>query len=123
MRPFSPLSYSISYRRVKSHDKHLRNSHETSCGPRFEFLVDGQTQFLSTEERFLSQGTLNFFGNATVVADQRLLFEFRVVPTGCEHSKLLVWNEQALVRNQEIAVVTLDGDSFFARKFATVDFK
>jgi hypothetical protein len=118
-----PMTFRIDYRRVKSHDSHLRNSHETSCGPRFEFLVDSQTQFLSSEQRFLSQGTLTFAGNATIVAGQQVFVEFRVVAVQCEHSKLLVWNQHALVSPDEIDEVELERDSFLAQKFANVDFK
>jgi hypothetical protein len=118
-----PMTFSIDYRRIKSHHGHLRNSHETTCGPRYEFLVDGQTQFLSSEQRFLSQGTLSFSGNATIIPGQQMLVEFRVVPTECEHSKLLVWNERALVSPDEIGEVEVDRDSFLAKKFANVDFK
>jgi len=118
-----PMTYAVSYRRVKAHSKSLRNSHEATCGPRFEFLVDGRTQFLSTERQFLSQGTLSFSANATVLPDNMSTYEFRVTPTECQHSKLLLWDEHILVASAPEAAVLVDDDTLNARKFANVDFK
>jgi hypothetical protein len=71
----------------------------------------------------LSQGTLTYFGNATVLPDEQSTYEFRVVPTVCEHSRLLVWDEQRLVTSIPIATIEVERDLFKAKKFANVDFK
>jgi hypothetical protein len=117
-----PMTFAVSYRRVKAHGHALRNSHESRCGPRFEFLVDGRVQFLSTERQFLSQGTLTFFGNATVLPGDMSKYEFRVVPTECAHSKLLIWNEHRLVLSTPKDDVLHNEEAFQAKKFANVNF-
>jgi hypothetical protein len=117
-----PMTFAVSYRRIKAHGHAMRNSHESKCGPRFELLVDGRVQFLSTERQFLSQGTVTFFGNATVLPNSMSTYEFRVVPTGCSHSKLLIWDEHRLVLSTPEDDVMLDEEEFISRKFASVDF-
>lgn len=117
-----PMTFAVSYRRVKAHASALRNSHESRCGPRYTFLVDGQQQFLSTDERFLSQGTLLFSGNATVVPFQMSTYEFRVSPTDCSHSKLLVWGERPRVSSVPVGVEVGLSEEFDAKKFANVEF-
>jgi len=115
-----PMTFALSYRRVKAHEAALRNSHESACGPRFEFLVDGHTQFLSAQQRFLSQGTLTFFGNATVLPNNQSTYEFRLGATaGCVHSRLLIWNEHRLVLSTPKDDVALDAHLFDATKFAS----
>jgi hypothetical protein len=117
-----PMTYSVGYRRVKSTGK-LRNSYESKCGPRFEFTVDGIPQFLSTEAAFLSQGVLSFSGNTTLRADGSLNdVKFNLRPVGCKKSKLLVFDEQALV---DVKNGPLDVFQSAAKenRFAEVDFK
>jgi hypothetical protein len=117
------MTFSLSYRRVKAHSRGLRNSHESQCGPRFEFLVDGRAQFLSTEQRFLSEGTLTYFGNATIAPNVNAVYEFRVGATDCDHSKLLVWGEHRLVLSEPKDRIQVDLETLENKKFAGVDFK
>lgn len=85
-------------------------------------MVDGNIQYLSSESRFLSQGTMTFFGNATVLPNSLTTYEFRVVPTDCKHCRLLVWNEHPLVTSTPIATIAVDAGLLEAKPFASVDF-
>jgi len=105
VRRIFPMTYAISYRRIRDDTRSLRNSHETSCGPRFSFLVDGVPQYLSTQSEFLSQGRLSFFGNASLPFPSVFKVDFVTTAYGCDHSKLLVFNEDALITDQELDTV------------------
>jgi hypothetical protein len=85
-------------------------------------LVDGNIQYLSSESRFLSQGTMTFFGNATVLPNSLTTYEFRVVPTACAHSKLLIWDEHRLVLSTPEDDVWVNEAEFNAPRFSNVNF-
>jgi hypothetical protein len=93
-----PMTYALSYRRVKKSSKKLQNSHENDCGPRFSFIVDDIPQFISTQATFLSQGVVTFFGNATLAANRDFEVKFQTIAVDCDHSSLLVFDEQKLIR-------------------------
>jgi hypothetical protein len=120
-----PMTYSISYRRVVSRGsssesdssavakqlgKKLVNSRESACGPRFTFRVNDQIQFLSTQGGdFLSQGSLSFASNATIPADgSQFKVTFETVAINCQSSKLIAFDEHALISSNPIDTKQLD---------------
>jgi hypothetical protein len=120
-----PMTYSISYRRVVSRGsssesdssavakqigKKLVNSRESACGPRFTFRVNDQIQFLSTQGGdFLSQGSLSFASNATIPADgSPFKVTFETVAINCQSSKLIAFDEHALIISNPIDTKQLD---------------
>jgi hypothetical protein len=95
------MTFSVDYRRVHSKRAKLVNSREESCGPRFTFVVNGEVQFISTQAAFLSQGRFSVAGNASLPIAEPVNIEFRTIANGCKHSKLLVFNEAALVDTRD----------------------
>jgi len=106
------ITYVVNYRRVASHGD-LRNTHEADCGPRIKLVNrnSGVTVALSTDSKFLSQGSMTISSAFDLPLGVLEFFDASLDITACKRSRLLIWNDEIEIRLSQNPILRNIDDS------------